>query len=336
LPGQRKWTFPCPGRSFFTGSTFPWFFADFRGARCCFHRVTTGTHVFSVYSVFPVLHVFVRFGRFRCSDGSFNRIQATERVRYTFSPFSPCYTFTPVSVVFAVPTVHFTVSKRPSVNVTRFLRFPRVTRFLPFRPFWLFRRFISPYPSDRTWMLHAFSVLAVLHVFTRFGRFSCSDWSFHHIQPTERVRYTFYPFNPCYTFLPVLAFFAVPTGHFTVSNRPNVFVTRYLRSPCVTCFRPYWPFSLFRLVISLYPSDRVLPVLAVTTGRFTVCKRPNVKVTRFLRFGRSGRVTRFRPFSLLRLVISPYPSDRTCTFHVFSVFYVLHVFARFGRYRCSD
>ena len=132
-------------------------------------------------------------------------------------------------------------------------------------------------------------------------------------------------------------------------------VPRFLRFPPLIRFRPFCPFSLFRMVISPYPSDRMCP--------FHV----------FARFLRFPRHTRFRPFCpfwpflLFRLVISPYPaterarstfspfsptytfspvlpvfavsdgdftvSRRTCLFHVFSVFPDLHVFARFGRFR---
>ena len=121
------------------------------------------TCLFHVFSVFPDLHVFARFVRFRR---------------------------------FAVPAGDFTVSRRPNVPAPRFLRFPRVTRFRPFWPFLLFRLVISPYPGDRTCPFHVFSVFPDLHVFARFGRFCCSGWSFHHIQPTECARSTFSPFSP--------------------------------------------------------------------------------------------------------------------------------------------
>ena len=132
---------------------------------------------------------------------------------------------------------------------------------------------------------------------------------------------------------------------------------RFLRFPRHTRFRlfcPFWPFLLFRLVISPYPATErarstfspfsptctfspVLPVFAVSDGDFTISRRPNVPVPRFLRFPRHARFRpfwSFSPFLLFRLVISPYRSDRTCPLHVFSVFPELHVFARFGRFCC--
>jgi len=125
-------------------------------------------------------------------------------------------------------------------------------------------------------------------------------------------------------------FSMVRAGVFTISTRPNVPVARFLR------FRPTCTFP---------PVLAILPGFAVPTGDFTVSRRPNVHVPRILRFPRFPRLTRFRPFRLFcqfmlfRLVISQYPGDRTCTFHVFSVFPDLHVFARFGYFAifsCSD
>ena len=136
---------------------------------------------------------------------------------------------------------------------------------------------------------------------------------------TERARSTFSPFSPTYTFSPVLAVFAVPAGHFTISRRPNVPVPR---------------FSLFSPTCTFSP---VLAVFAVSAGDFSVSRRPNVPVPRFLRLARFRPFCPFWPFLLFRLVISAYPGDRTCPFHVFSVFPDLHVFdrfARFGRFCC--
>jgi hypothetical protein len=53
------------------------------------------------------------------------------------------------------------------------------------------------------------------------------------------------------------------------------------RFPRLTRFRPFWPFWLVR------------------AGDFTVAKRPNVPVPRFLRF---PQLARFRPFWLISLV----------------------------------
>ena len=132
-----------------------------------------------------------------------------------------------------------------------------------------------------------------LDVFARSGRiavFAVPDGDFHYIQATERARSTFSPFSPAYTFspvLPVLAVFAVSSGDFTVSNRQNVTVPRFLR---FLRFPPTYTFS---------PVLAVLTIFAVPDGDFTIS------------------------------------SDRTCPFHVFSVFPDLHVFARFGRFCCS-
>ena len=117
--------------------------------------------------------------------------------------------------------------------------------------------------------------------------------------------------------MPVLAVFAVSAGDFTISRRPNVPVPRFLRFARLARFRPFLA---------------GLAVFAVSAGDFNVSRRPNVPVPSFLRF---PRLARFRPFCpfwpffLFRLVISPYPGDRTCPFHVFSVF-PDYVFARLG------
>ena len=141
-----------------------------------------------------------------------------------------------------------------------------------------------------------------LHVFARFGRFRR---------------------------------FAVPAGDFTVSRRPNAPAPRFLRFPRVTRFLRFSPTYTFSPVLA------VLPVFAVLAGDFTVSRQPNVPVRRFLRFPRLTRIrpfclfSPFWPFLLFRLVISPYPGDRTFPFHIFSVSLDLHVFGRLGRFSCS-
>ena len=177
-----------------------------------------------------------------------------------FRPFWPFWPFSLFRMVI------FTISKRPNVPVQRSLRFPRLTRFRPFCPFWpfsLFRPVISPYPSDRMCPFHVFTVFSVFPRLARFRPF-WPFWPFSLfrmvISPypaTERARSTFSPFSPTYTFLPVLAVFAVPAGDFTISRRPNVPVPRFsLISPTCT-FCPFWLFLLFRQVISPYPGDQI-------------------------------------------------------------------------------
>ena len=226
----------------------------------------------------------------------------------------------------------FTLSRRPNVPVPRFLRFPRLARFRPSWPFWpslLFRLVISPYPGDRTCPFHVFSVFPGLHVFARSARlavFAGPSGRFHRY-PSNRMCpfhvFSVFPrltrFRPFWPFWP----FSLFRGDFTISRRPNVPVPRFLRFPRLAPFRPFCPSAVF----------------AVPSGDFTVSKRPNVPVPRFLRFLPTYTFSPVLalPFSLFRMVISPYPGDRTCPFHVFSVFPDLYVFARsarFGRFRC--
>jgi hypothetical protein len=133
--------------------------------------------------------------------------------------------------------------------------------------------------------LHVFSVFPVLHVFTCFGRYRCSDWSFQLIRPTERVvtrflrfprvsrflrfvryrcsdrsfhriqvnereRYTFSPywlFTPAFPFSPVLDVFDGPCWLFHCINATYT-------------FSPVCRIRLSTLVISPYPRPPNVPV----------------------------------------------------------------------------
>jgi len=148
LSRQRKWPFLCRGRDFLHG-----------------------------FNVFLVLAVFAVRPWISPCRGLF---QATGRVRFTFSTFSPISTFLSVLAVFAV---------RPWFSPCRGL-FPATGRV---------RFTFSP---TSTFL----SVLAVLAVFAVRPWFSPCRGLF---QATDRVRFTFSPFSPTSTFLSVFSVLAV-------------------------------------------------------------------------------------------------------------------------------
>ena len=121
-------------------------------------------------------------------------------------------------------------------------------------------------------------------------------------------------FRPFCPFWPISLFRMVISPYPSDRMCPFHVFARFLRFPRLARFRPFWSFLLFRMVISPYPATErarstfspfsstytfspVLPVFAVSDGDFTISRRPNVPVPRFLRFPRLARIRPFCSFS---------------------------------------
>ena len=258
---------------------------------------------FHVFSVFPRLRRFRPFwpywpfSLFRMVIFTISKRPNVPVQRFLRFPrltrFRPFCPFWPFSLFRPVISPYPSDRMCPFHVFSVFSVFPRLARFRPFWPFWpfsLFRMVISPYPATERARstfspfspTYTFSpVLPVLAVFAvPAGDFTVSR------RPNVPVP-RFLCFPPTFTFSVVLAVFAVSAGDFSVSRRPNVPVPRFLRFPRLARFRPswpFWPFLLFRLVISTYPGDRTCPFQV-----FSVF--PDLHV--FARFAHFGRFSCF-------------------------------------------